>query len=191
MAFTIFPLWKAQAIINQQEKKQPLNKKHADSFANSPSNIFVNYIVNSNDLSYILKNKITKTQNSIGSSGIFLFSTLSEAIKGYYSVSEITKDKDETLTWIIKFLNEISYYFEEKLVQKQLFKTKRDTWIIDATAVHFYIGLSKKLYNSENWKDQLNDILDNIDFDKSNSPLKNYARKPKMAASKLLESMVD
>lgn len=188
VSFTIFPLWKAQAIIYQQEKKNPINASVTATYEIASQNDIVNDIVRSEELSIYLRGKILKTRDNVRTSGVFLFADLSEAIKLAYDNNDLTRNKKKTVAWLIEFLNEVSYILEDKFKSPKL--SRKDTWALDPVAVYVYILLSKELQGKNEWQNILEKILFNIDFSKNNSPMGRLAKKENMAAKKFMEGMI-
>lgn len=188
ITFTIYPLWKAQAQINQQEKKNAIIQTVVSSYENTSENDIVNNIIIDRNLSKYLKGKILKTKQNVNTAGVFLFSDLSMAIKNAYDDSEINRYKKKTTEWVVEFLAEVSYILED--IFKDPRCSRKNTWALDTVAVYVYMYLSKQLKEKTDWQKELESILQNIDFSKENSPLGKIAQKENLAAKKFVESLV-
>jgi len=184
VSFMHFPLWKAQEAINQQEKKRPLLKSVAESYANTPENTIIQMIMNDRNLSSDCR--IVKSQRNItAGSGSFLFSILAKAIKETYTEEDIIRFKKETTDWIVEFLNDLPYNISSVFDKKQ----KNKNWGLSNTAVYFYIYLSKYLKGNTQWRTLLSEILKKIDFQDFSLPYAN-AKNIKAVSKKMFQHYV-
>ena len=181
VSFMHFPLWKAQDTISQQEKKQPLVKSVAESYANTTENAVITDVMNHRDL--LSECKIVKTRSNIAyGAGTFLFSSLSSAVEEAYSQEEQERFKRDTVNWIVEFLNDISYCLPDLFDRKN--KVKH--WAFNDTATYFYIYLSKHLKGDSEWRQKLKCILSRIDFTDFSLQY-SKARSPRSSGGKMLE----
>jgi hypothetical protein len=184
VSFMHFPLWKAQDTINQQEKKQPLVKSVAESYANTTGNAVITDVMNHRDL--LPECKIVKTRSNIAYGvGTFLFSSLSKAVEEAYTQEELIRFKRDTVNWIVEFLNDISYNIPDLFDKKKKIKH----WAFNDAATYFYIYLSKELKNDSDWRQKLGSILSSIDFTDFSLPY-SKSRSPRSSGKKMLEEYV-
>lgn len=157
------PLKQAQDIIVQLEKKNPILKRKVKSMENTSNNDVVRKIIQSNDLSSVYKNKIvTIAEELTNGFGYLVFSDLSDAIKDCYSKEDLEFYQEETVDWLVKYLNAVAFVMKKYFND---FNYRKKTWICKPIFSRFIILLSKELKGLDNWKEKLVDVLSNIDFD--------------------------
>lgn len=157
------PLKQAQDIIVQLEKKNPILKRKVKSMENTSNNDVVRKIIQSNDLSSVYKNKIvTIAEELTNGFGYLVFSDLSDAIKDCYSKEDLEFYQEETVDWLVKYLNAVAFVMKKYFND---FNYRKKTWICKPIFSRFIILLSKELKGLDNWKEKLVDVLSNIDFE--------------------------
>lgn len=163
---TIADREKAQSIIAQHEKLSPIKKSVVKSYQNTPANSILKEIKNNSTIKKLYK--FTNDFNNIKNKTAFVFeSSVVDAIEKYYDISTI-RQQNETAAWLIEFLIETLYFFEDdyrNYVHVQNYKWSVHHYIFPAI-----IWLSKELQNEANWKDILEKVYSSIDFSIDKKP---------------------
>jgi len=163
--FTTGNIEDGQQIINQEEKRAPINKRHIKLYEKKTSNDIVNEIKRSSRLDNVYKFCDTMQQYNTGA-GFILSDILSDAIEKYYDETNTRGNKKiELIEWLVIFLNEIAEIFYDDF--RNFRKVNKNKWNVSPYAFIGYIYLSSVLRSKDNWQDKLRQILDNIDFTKT------------------------
>lgn len=160
--FTIGTVEMAQNIIAQHEKQTPIRKSVVDSYINSDGKLI--YARFSSDITISKYYKFVDNHDTVVKGfGIATTADVIIAINKYYGNKSLKlKEKNDITEWLIKFFTELVYIYEEDLLN---FKVARKTkWNVKWYAFPCYIYLSNYLYQNNNWKEELSNILNKIDF---------------------------
>ena len=186
--FSIGSVRVGQKIINQSEKRQPINKQHSDLYGDEIKDNIVRGLVSSDNIDKVYKFRAT-TQEINKGAGFVCENILSEYIKKYYDINGISKKQENNIkNWLVEFFNELADHFGQDFKSYQ--KVKDIRWNVSQYTFAGYIYLSSILQNKENWEQQLSNILDSIDFSIGNQPWKNGVQKPDKLVVKYFEEEV-
>lgn len=173
--FSIATVKKAQGIIAQHEKLQPINKNLIKTYQQSAANDIIRKLEINEDISSIYK--FTDTIQAItAKAGFILNGDLIDAVNKYYKVSDYSlKEQNELTKWLVDFFMEIAYEMDEDFKN---FRNIDDKWNVNRHIFPAYIWLSCVLKDDKNWKTELNKLLTNVDFHNSKRPWVLGASKP-------------
>jgi hypothetical protein len=159
-----------QKIINQSEKRQPLNKEFVKTYDDSPESNIVKYLATTDDLDEVYK--FCKTKDEINKDyGFILESSLASYIKKWYDLTNASKKQENKIKkWLVEFLNSMADYFSEDF--RNFSTIKKFKWNVSYFTVAGYIYLSSILQDVPNWESKLEKILTSIDFGNANRPWK-------------------
>lgn len=160
--FTIGTVSEGQAIIHQEEKRSPINKRHVSTYAPSSANNIVKEIIASNDLDDVYRFSDTVQAYHAGA-GIILKDSFISAIRRHYNVSSVSRNEEKRIAkWIVLFLNSLAEeFFDDFSNYRKVFGAK---WNVAHYAFYGYVYLSSVLRDDENWEQGLKEILSKIDF---------------------------
>lgn len=173
--FSIATVKKAQVIIAQHEKLQPINKNLIKTYQSSVAGDIVRKLEIDDNISsvYIFVDTI---QALYAKAGFVLTGDIIDAINDYYKVSDYTlKEQSELTKWLIEFFMEIAIYMEDDFKN---FRSIKNKWNTNRHIFPAYIWLSGVLKGKSNWKDELQRLINSIDFDMINKPWVLGASKP-------------
>lgn len=173
--FSVATVKKAQGIIAQHEKLQPINKNLIKTYQSSIAGDIVRKLELDDNISsiYIFVDTI---QALYAKAGFVLSGDLIDAINDYYKVSDYSlKDQNDLTKWLVEFFMEIAYVMENDFKN---FRTIKNKWNTNRHIFPAYIWLSIILRDNPNWKDILHKLLDSIDFDMAKRPWILGASKP-------------
>lgn len=164
---------KAQQIIYQEAQTEPLEEEIKEFFNLSNKNMEIVKNINSKQRLNEMFNRIGMNEKDLKYEGkLCTFETLSETIK--YVYSDLNKkrviDVQNIEKYLIEFFNELIGINYEVLSIEKLKETRKNSYIADDNMFIGYIALAQALnekYN-ENWKENLQIILKQIDFRKTN-----------------------
>jgi hypothetical protein len=159
-----------QKIINQSEKRQPINRELLKTYNDSPESSIVKRLTITDELDIVYK--FCKTKEEIAKDyGFLLESSLASNIKKWYDLSNASKKQENSIkNWLVEFLNSLADYFNQDFRNYQA--TKKIRWNVSYNVFAGYIYLSSVLYGKDNWEELLVKILDSIDFSIQNRPWK-------------------
>jgi hypothetical protein len=167
--FTNYDISTAQKYINQIQTVATFEKEQKKSFKESSSNDIMKTVEMK---SYDFYKHCVTTNKVLIQHGkkLVLQSVLTEAIDYNYKLNKkvVTRKESESLgEWIAEFMDEIIGIYPEAFITDV--KTFKEKTVINYPFTFIgYIALSAKLYNIENWKEKLKNILCKIDFDINN-----------------------
>lgn len=156
------PLKQAQDIIVQLEKKNPILKRKVKSMENTSNNEIVRKIIQNSNLSNVYKNKIVMSVADLSNGfGYLMFNEMTDAIKDCYSDEELEFYQNETVDWLVNYLNAVAFILKQYFSNTEL---RKKTWICKPVFSRYIILLSKQVKGLDNWKEKLCDILRDVDF---------------------------
>ena len=165
VVFTIGTIRDAQAIINQEEKREPIATTHVKTFANTTSNQIVKAIKSNADIRETYK-FITTIEQYESNYGFVLESLLADAIDEFYHVnadkSLTLKQKRHLENWLIDFLIDLDDCLHSQFLN---FSTVKQ-WCVHPYAFYGYIYLSSILQDDSTYENKLRSIISKIDFAK-------------------------
>jgi hypothetical protein len=167
VAITYFSEIKAQAYMVQIDKQKPIDKKHTQIMDKTQNkNVVVDEIIDNSKSE--LAEQIRDNDAELKFGGLTTKSILSLAISEQYS--EYLKSKvqiKEIADWIVDFTNYLMGIYDNEFIFN-IQETKKDSYINHKNMFFGYIALSKNLYQQEDWKDKLKNVISSIDFLKGN-----------------------
>ena len=163
IVFTIGNSTLAQAIINQDEQRAPIDDRVVESYKPTSVNRIVKHIITSEDLDPVYKFGDTEQSIKVGG-GFVLVGTLANAIEKYYHVNKLSYNAERTLSLtIIGFLNELADYFQNDFSNyRQLQKCKSP--IISEQMFDAYIYISSKVKDDNGSYKKFRSVIASIDF---------------------------
>jgi hypothetical protein len=186
--FTIGTVQDGQIIINQSEKRQPLNKEFLKTYDNAPETNIVKKLKLSDELDKVYK--FCKTPQEISkNAGFVIEGILIDYIKKYYNTKNISKKQQDVIRdWLIGFFNTIADFFNIDFNNFQ--NTKKIKWNVSPYCFAGYIQLSSYLQNKENWENLLIEFLSKINFNLDNKPWKEGVSHPDKNIDKFFKEMI-
>lgn len=167
---TNFTIEKAQRFIVQKNKQNKIAERKIKSMdVQNYANSIVKRL--NEDSQSDLRGKIATDSTAILKGlAIVGFEYLSESIEYFFNI-KTRRDANKIGDYLIEFFNEIYgiYYDEFENYKGKNIKTNQFTFI-------GYVALASKLYNQSNWKQKLEDVLKEANFDeiKELIPINNY-----------------
>lgn len=172
--FTFFSTPKVKQTIAQEWNVQPVNKAHKEFMKTSNANKVVDAIKRNPNSDPLYTKRIVTTGREVqNGDGFIIYDILSKSVDRHYNCSLI-ETQDEILEiaeWLSIYLNRLTTVLLNDFKNFQIVKKNR--WSINPYAFSGYILLSKYLKGRENWRDELKQIINSIDFDILKSPLEN------------------
>jgi hypothetical protein len=171
---TIGNIFIAREIIRQDENRQPIRKQHLKTFENTVGNSVVLALKNSKDLEDL---KFCTTKDEIDkNTGFILEFSFANAIDKYYNIDNniSPKEKRELVEWLEKFFIEIIDIYYDNI--KSFYKQKTD--VTDSAVFNALVWLSSYFKGKDNWKTEIRDILNKIDFNEDNILYDKSVKKP-------------
>lgn len=150
LMLTHFENEKTNRFIIQEDNRNKIAPRHIKSIKDNYSNSIVSKI--NEDKRSLLKNKIVKDKKLLAITGVILFDELSDVINIEFKPGNST-DVVKIGKFIIEALN---YIIESNL--DILNETNQMIWIA-------YIIMLKKVYEAENWKEKLDNLITKTDFE--------------------------
>lgn len=167
LCITNFSEKKAQDYMVEIDKQKPIKQEHIKNInTNLNENVVVDYIVDNSSAELAEQIKNTDTELKFG--GLTKKSILATAISEQYS--DLLKSKvyiKQIADWIV----EVSNYFMGLYIDEfiaNVSETKKYSYINHKNMFVGYIALTRYLYQKDNWKEELKEILNSIDFNVSN-----------------------
>lgn len=148
-----------QDIINQEEKRAPIDRRYVDSLANSGAKDLFKLIKSNEDLdsSYEFVNSVQQRRSG---SGWAYEDVAIKALNDFFKPDEMSRKKMvEVSSWIVDVLNEIADRYFDKFKNFKICKH----WSVSVYAIRAYIYLASYLYGKKDYSKELNDILDYVD----------------------------
>ena len=173
--FSVATVKKAQGIIAQHEKLQPINKNLIKTYQSSVAGDIVRKLEIDDNISsvYIFVDTI---QALYAKAGFVLAGDIIDAINEYYKVSDFSlKEQSELIKWLIEFFMEVANYMEDDFKN---FRSIKNRWSISRHIFPAYIWLSAVLEDNIKWKDELRKLINSLDFDMIKRPWSLGASKP-------------
>ncbi len=96
------------------------------------------------------------------------FDTLVEAVKRSFAL-KAEREIEPVSRYLIEFYNEVIGINIEYFSKDNLTNSKLKSYIVHKNIFIFYTLLAGKLYEKDSWKEKLEAVLKNIDFNKNNS----------------------
>jgi hypothetical protein len=156
LTITNFTEQKAQDFMVQINKQTPIKKEYITTLdKNKIENLVVDLIID-NPI-FELSDKIKNTEQELKYNGYTKKSLLAMAIADNYSDLLTSKSMAKEISvWIVDFLNSIAEFLntDNLSTNKYMFLA--------------YIGLSRRLYKANNWRESVIDIISAYDFGKNN-----------------------
>lgn len=166
--FTIGNSSLAQAIINQDEQRAPIDKHVVESYKQTATNRIVKWITASDELDPVYKFGDTEQSIKIGG-GFVLVSTLADAIDKYYNTTKMSYNTQKyTAHKITCFLNELADIFQEEFTNYRQLQISKSTIISDQMIDTYVYIISVVQDDNEPYK-KFRSVITSIDF---NLPLK-------------------
>lgn len=164
--FTNFTAEKAKRFIVQEDKRNPIDKRHIKSIdVEKLENVVVKEL--NENMNSELKGKITTDRLLINRNLAWVLNDILADAIAYNFELKSRRDANNVSEWLIEGFNEIvGIYYEE--FNDNLQETKDKTVLANPSIFVGYIAILKELQNNENWKQKLEDILKGIDFSKDN-----------------------
>lgn len=156
LTITNFTEQKAQDFMVQINKQTPIKKEYISTLDKSKiENLVVDLIID-NPI-FELSDKIKNTEQELRYSGYTKRSLLAMAIADNYSDLLTSKTiAKEISVWLVEFLNSIAEFLN------------KDNLSANKYMFLAYIGLSRRLYKQDNWKESVVNIISAYDFSKNN-----------------------
>lgn len=146
----------AQNIINQDEKRAPINKSVVSQYKNTFGNSIVKKLIGSDELDNVYKFCDTLQGIQVGQ-GFILKSDLAKSIDKYYS-ARTAKEQNQITEWLIEFFNELAS------VNYDGFTNYRKSPSAKNSVFPTYVYLSSKLKDLPQWEKKLAEIFPKLDF---------------------------
>lgn len=160
-----FDVAKAQRFIIQKNKQNKIAEMHLKSWQQEKlENQVVKKLNEStnNEMQW----KITTDVNLLQYNRAYvMFDTLAEAIRQCFEIKS-QRDVNRITEYLIEFFNELIGIKVDEF--NNLEKTKRDSILVYNNTFVGYIAIASELYNSENWRNKLETIVNKIDFSINN-----------------------
>ena len=168
LCITNFPKFRAKRFMIQVNKQKPINYEHIKNMDETKNeNVIVGNIINNPNSE--LADKIKNSDADLKHGGLTKKSTLSIAIEDQYKEFLNSKIHNiEISDWIVDFTNYLMSIYPNEFIDN-IEKTKLLSYINHRNMFIGYIGLSKRFYKQDNWKNKVKDIMNNIDFSVENN----------------------
>lgn len=157
---------KAQRFIYQESLQTPLRKSRQEELNQEK---LENQIVrNLNEMPRNeMQHKITTDYNLIKYNIAYvMFDILSKTIRETFKIKS-QRDVKKISQFLVDFFNELIGIYPDEF--HNLRESREQSYIAHPNMFVGYITLASMLYKQNNWEDKLENILNKIDFDKSNS----------------------
>ena len=152
----------AQSIINQDEKRAPINKDVVAQYKNAAGNKIAKLVYGSDELDRVLR--FTDTEQGIRvKQGFFIKSEFGAAIEKYYTARSNVEQR-KIAEWLIEFFNELATL---KYDDFENFRTAKTITANHEMIIH-YVYWSKLLKDKNDWKECLNKIISDFNFNDRN-----------------------
>jgi len=148
----------AQQIINQDEKRAPINKNVLAQYRNTSGNNILKSIIGSGSLDSVFRFCDTEQGIRVGA-GFILKSEFASCIEKYYNARS-AREIERTAAWITEFLNAAA---ENRYSEFENYK-KSKTAITKSEGIAYLIYLSSALRDKPDWEKSLKAVLDKTDF---------------------------
>lgn len=155
---------KAKRFIVQEDKQNPISKEYIKSIDESDLITQIINQLNENNRSD-LKGKITTDRSSIKKGyALVTFEILYKTISQLWNPKS-TGEVDDIFDYIRTFFNRLIYLYSEEFQTK----VNNNTYGLSNERMFVvYLILAKRLQNNDNWKEDLSNIMQNIDMEDKN-----------------------
>lgn len=165
VSLTHFDKAKAQSYIVQEDKRNKISKEHIKYLNQENLENQVVKALNENTNSE-LRGLITTDIGLIkNNSALVLFSTLADSIKSQFNIKN-QRDVRIISEYLIGFFNELTGIYYDEF--SNILSSRKNNIITHSNTFIGYIALAGKLYNDDNWKNKLENILSKFNFDINN-----------------------
>ncbi|MEG1778892.1 MAG: DNA sulfur modification protein DndB, partial [Oscillospiraceae bacterium] len=171
IAFTFFSPRRAKAVVLQEWNTERVSENHIKSMKQNMSNEVVDEIIRSDLSERIYADKIVTTGYDKRPGGsLIIYANLAEAINKYYKANNflLLSEAKTLANWLIDFYNQLAVHFTQDFIDV---KTSSKTKYVTNNYITSYgfVYLSKLLYGHENWKSELENVLNIIDWSNEHS----------------------
>ena len=148
-----------QDIINQEEKRAPINRHFINSIENTSAKELFKLIKSNEDLDSTYR-FVNSTQQKESGSGWIFEDVFINSLKEFFDTDNMSRKKmNEVANWIVGFLNDISdVYFNE-------FKNYSSCrhWAVSTYSIKIFICLASYFYGKDDYIEELEEILRRLD----------------------------
>lgn len=168
IVFTIGNMSMAQAIINQDEKRAPIDENVVESYKQTSGNRIVKSVIASEDLDPVYKFADTKQGLKAGS-GFVLISEFGKSVEKYYCQQKLSRLAENSVSdWLVCFLNNLSDILQNEFSNYRELQNQKSP-IISDKMFDTYIYISSLVRDDPT---RIRPIIKAIDF---SLPLKQVA----------------
>lgn len=153
---------KAQSFLNREEKATPMSLSHRDAMNNNNEYITTTKSINeqgnvkTNELYYRIA--FDDSELKIDNKYVTI-DTFAKGLEKAFDFTELSaREISKIESYLIQFFNELFG------ILKEHYKDAEDTIIYKSNAFIGYLAIASKLYNKDNWKEELEKILSQMDF---------------------------
>ena len=180
--FTNYPVTIVRNVIAQEWNREPVKKTHIDAMELTNANRIIEKIIEKSDIdadkSYASQIVTSRSEIAYGH-GIILKSLLADSIIDNYKTESgeynSLVNRNKLINWLIDFYNQVVYYLKEDYDNFKSVRSKK--WSVSPEAWVGFTYLSKVLYERNDWKEILKNVLEGIDFSKEKFPVKTKKNK--------------
>lgn len=160
----------AQHIINQDEKRAPIDQDVVMSYKNSPGNNIVDLLITNSKLDECYK--ICSTEQALAAgNGFILKSDFGKYIDQYFfNNKKVSKIRiEETTEHLAKVMNHIADNEEIREQFIEFRQLKKTSWLVDKAAIQVFVYIASALQDVDSMVSVLKTIISKIDFNKSSN----------------------
>ena len=163
IVFTIGTSSIAQAIINQDEQRAPIDKDVVSMYKQTSGNRIVKKLTSFEDLDPVYKFGDTEQSIKVGS-GFVLISALGKSVDKHFCKNKLSRLQETTIAiWLMNYFNTLADILQEEFSNYRQLQNQKSA-IISEQMFDMYIYIGSKLYHRENYGDELGRIIQSIDF---------------------------
>ena len=163
IVFTIGTSSIAQAIINQDEQRAPIDKDVVSMYKQTSGNRIVKKLTSFEDLDPVYKFGDTEQSIKVGS-GFVLISALGKSVDKHFCKNKLSRLQESTIAiWLMNYLNTLADILQEEFSNYRQLQNQKSA-IISEQMFDMYIYIGSKLYHQENYGDEFGRIIQSIDF---------------------------
>lgn len=177
---TIGSRQKAQQIIDQDEKRAPINKHMVMQYKNTVGNSIFKLMMGK-QIDPVLKFCDTEQGIKVGQ-GFILKSQIADSIDKYYSAKSV-REQEKSAEWLVDFLNELAEINYSEFENFRQLRNKISS--ARSEAFIYYIYISKLLKDRAEWRNELKEIISKLQFSDCN----NYKMKPEQFIDPIVKEM--
>lgn len=154
---------RARKMIKQESQKNKMDKSYIKSL---DSESLENYIIDEINKQGSMKQQITTNIDSVKLNRSLVYrDTFEKALKENFDYKN-RREARKVSTFISKGLQEIMDIFYEEFQDPA--QSKRESVVTYSSTFAGYLALLSKLYNSDDWANEIENVLEKIDFDLNN-----------------------